>query len=192
MYFFIVYSEMDQFLQDLDDDVESMQSTIYYLQNELIKYKTAAAQNISYTETKDSVFISKESDTGFKDDFNATEPMPSASSSEVPTKFIRTIHHDNNQLYKTYSAMDLKYMKDTMGGNSSKVNELGEIFETEDHYERIHKVHKCKHRSDGNRSEEKRKKAERRHSKEGRWCFKKMKCDGPTITEIRSDTEDTK
>jgi hypothetical protein len=34
-----VFSELDEFLQDLDEDVEGMQSTIYYLQQELRKAK---------------------------------------------------------------------------------------------------------------------------------------------------------
>lgn len=35
----IMFSELDEFLQDLDEDVEGMQSTIYYLQQELRKAK---------------------------------------------------------------------------------------------------------------------------------------------------------
>jgi len=35
--FFIVFAELDEFLQDLDEDVEGMQSTIYFLQQELRK-----------------------------------------------------------------------------------------------------------------------------------------------------------
>lgn len=34
-----IFSELDEFLQDLDEDVEGMQSTIYYLQQELRKAK---------------------------------------------------------------------------------------------------------------------------------------------------------
>lgn len=37
-----VISELDELLQDLDEDVEGMQSTIYYLQQELKKAKEAA------------------------------------------------------------------------------------------------------------------------------------------------------
>ncbi|KAG8293198.1 hypothetical protein J6590_023357 [Homalodisca vitripennis] len=36
-------SELDEFLQDLDEDVEGMQSTIYYLQQELRKAKDTLA-----------------------------------------------------------------------------------------------------------------------------------------------------
>lgn len=182
--FFMFYSEMDQFLQDLDDDVESMQSTINYLQNELIKYKTAAAQTSSNTET---IFIPKESDND-KDDVFTTKSISSASYSEIPTKFIRTIHE--GMPYKTYSSMDMKYLKDTMSSHS-KVNEL-KIFGTDDQYDQIERVHMCKNRSEGNRYEEKRKKSDRRQYREGKWYYKKIKSDGPKITEIQTNDEDTK
>lgn len=50
-------SEMDEFLQDLDEDVEGMQSTIYYLQQELRKAKDAVVnleQENSAPRTKNS------------------------------------------------------------------------------------------------------------------------------------------
>lgn len=37
------FAELDEFLQDLDEDVEGMQSTIYYLQQELRKAKDELA-----------------------------------------------------------------------------------------------------------------------------------------------------
>lgn len=45
----ILISELDEFLQDLDEDVEGMQSTIYYLQQELRKAKETIA---SYEQEK--------------------------------------------------------------------------------------------------------------------------------------------
>ncbi|XP_039277000.1 pre-mRNA-splicing regulator female-lethal(2)D-like isoform X2 [Nilaparvata lugens] len=51
-------SEMDEFLQDLDEDVEGMQSTIYYLQQELRKAKDAVVnleQENSALRTRNSV-----------------------------------------------------------------------------------------------------------------------------------------
>lgn len=43
------FAELDEFLQDLDEDVEGMQSTIYYLQQELRKAKESIA---SYEQEK--------------------------------------------------------------------------------------------------------------------------------------------
>lgn len=50
----INFSELDEFLQDLDEDVEGMQSTIYYLQQELRKAKDLIA---NYEQEKKSITV---------------------------------------------------------------------------------------------------------------------------------------
>lgn len=72
----ILIPELDEFLQDLDEDVEGMQSTIYYLQQELRKAKETIA---SYEqEKKSSVVENGEASNGV--------PTCNGDSSEVVVK----------------------------------------------------------------------------------------------------------
>lgn len=176
---------MDQFLQDLDEDVEGMQSTIYFLQNELLKYKTSA-QNTSDAKNKET--ITKESiNDNNKDDVITAEPIPSVSNSETPTKFDR-IYQDLKS-YKTYSSVDLKDLKDCTS-SSSKVKEL-KLFVGDDVNQcgKSHRVHNCKHRSDGSKSEKKRKKSEKRHCSKDKGYHKKSKSDLSKITNVYTNVE---
>nr|XP_018914611.1 PREDICTED: pre-mRNA-splicing regulator female-lethal(2)D-like isoform X1 [Bemisia tabaci]XP_018914612.1 PREDICTED: pre-mRNA-splicing regulator female-lethal(2)D-like isoform X1 [Bemisia tabaci] len=62
-------SELDEFLQDLDEDVEGMQSTIYYLQQELRKTKDALSQaerELSSLRKVESPALSEEKTNGVK------------------------------------------------------------------------------------------------------------------------------
>ncbi|XP_054266394.1 pre-mRNA-splicing regulator female-lethal(2)D isoform X2 [Macrosteles quadrilineatus] len=63
-------SELDEFLQDLDEDVEGMQSTIYYLQQELRKAKEAL------TAATASTVVSTDQCNG---DSNSSSNKPPAS-----------------------------------------------------------------------------------------------------------------
>lgn len=53
---FIFFSELDEFLQELDEDVEGMQSTVYYLQQELRKSRETISglerKLLKYKKTK--------------------------------------------------------------------------------------------------------------------------------------------
>lgn len=70
---------MDEFLQDLDEDVEGMQSTIYYLQQELRKAKDLLA---NYEQEKKS---------------NSVEaPGPSGDCSGGTTNGLVTCNGDSN------------------------------------------------------------------------------------------------
>ncbi|VVC30849.1 Hypothetical protein CINCED_3A010078 [Cinara cedri] len=156
-------SELDQFLQDLDDDVESMQSTIYFLQNELLKYKTSEQTTINF-ENKE--IISKES-VNNKDDIMTSE---SISNTEIPTSRAK---QDSN-LYKMHNPEDLNYPNDGIS-NHSTVKEFKIFSEDMNHNGNSNRLHTCKHRSGDSISGEIYKKSAKRHCSKDKCCYKKSR-----------------
>lgn len=140
---------MDRFLLDLDNDVESMQSTIYFLQNELLKHKTSTQCTINI-ENKET--ISKESINKY--DVMNSEPVDPVSKSEITANICKSKH--DNKICKTHHQEDLEHPIDYLN-NHSKVK-IFDMNESGKNY----RVHACKHKLDGSRSGEKLK-SEKRH-----------------------------
>lgn len=172
---------MDGFLQDLDEDVEGMQSVIYLLQNELQKYKTSI-QNSSNTENKESI---PKVINGIKKDDKALETKPSISKTEIPTKLDKTKSHSKSSKHK--KTKDSKNVNDCKS-NRSKVKKAHSVpVENADQSGKIPKVHKSTHKSksEDSKSEEKRKKVEKRSSKD-EVAQKKPKSDQPKSTDVQT------
>jgi len=144
---------LDEFLQDLDEDVEGMQSTIYFLQNELQKCK-ASIQSINNTENKETNTISIVNGIK-KDDVNTTEISPK-SKTEIPTQLVKI--KSGNKSSKHNKPKETKQLSDDKN-NKTKVKKIRPtIVEGTDQSGQPPKVHKSKHKSDGSKNEEKRKK----------------------------------
>ncbi|VVC31690.1 Hypothetical protein CINCED_3A015681 [Cinara cedri] len=153
-------SEMDGFLQDLDEDVEGMQSVIYLLQNELQKYKTSI-KSPSNTENKESI---PKVVNGVKNDVITIETLPSISPIEIPTKLDKTKSDSKSSKHK--KPKDSKNLNDSKSKKSKVKKAQSVSIEDTDQSNKNPKVYKIKNKSEVVKSEEKLKKSEKRsHSK---------------------------
>lgn len=173
--------ELDEFLQDLDEDVEGMQSTIYFLQNELQKTKASVQSTIN---TKINETNSKAVVNGIKnDDVIDTETPLSTSKTETSTQLIET--KPDNKLNKHEKPKDSKQSNDIKSNQPKVKKTLSTVAEGTDKSEKNLKVHKSKHKSDGNKKEEKRIKSEKRNHSKDEVVPKKSKNDKPISTEVK-------
>ncbi|XP_022173365.1 pre-mRNA-splicing regulator female-lethal(2)D isoform X2 [Myzus persicae] len=176
-------SELDEFLQDLDEDVEGMQSTIYFLQNELQKCK-ASVQNTNNTENKETNL--KSIVNGIKTiDVTTTEISPK-SKTDVPTQLVKT--KPDKKSSKHSKPKDTKQSSDK--SNKPKVKKIQPaVAEGTDQSGLPPKIHKSKHKSDGSKNEDKRKKSEKRPHSKGEVVHKKSKSELPKSTEVKTPVE---
>lgn len=171
--------ELDEFLQDLDEDVEGMQSTIYFLQNELQKCKTSV-QNTNNTDNKET--NQKTVVNGIKKE--DTTETPQVTQIEVSTQLVKTKSDSKSE--KHNKSKDSKHSKDSKG-NLPKVKKSRPVtLEGTDQSGNNLKVHKSKHKSDGCKSEEKRIKSEKRTHKKEEVVHKKSKSERPKSTEVKT------
>ncbi|XP_008187985.1 pre-mRNA-splicing regulator female-lethal(2)D [Acyrthosiphon pisum] len=177
-------SELDEFLQDLDEDVEGMQSTIYFLQNELQKWK-ASVRSINNTENKETNPISIVN--GIKKDDDTTTEISPKSKTDIPTQLVKT--KPDNKSSKHSKPKDTKQLSDDKS-NKLKVKKIRPaIAEGTDQKGQPPKVHKSKHKSDGSKNEDKRKKSEKRPHSKGEVVHKKSKSELPKSTEVETPVE---
>lgn len=175
---------MDEFLQDLDEDVEGMQSTIYFLQNELQKCK-ASVQSINNTENKETNPISIVNGLK-KDDVSKTEISPK-SKTEIPTQLVKT--KSDNKSSKHNKPKNTKQLSDDKNKKPKVKKIRPAVTEGIDQSGQPPKVHKSKHKSDGNKNEDKRKKSEKRPHSKGEVVHKKSKSELPKSTEVKTIIE---
>jgi len=175
---------LDEFLQDLDEDVEGMQSTIYFLQNELQKCK-ASVQIINNTENKETNPISIVN--GIKKDDVTTTKISPISKTEIPTQLVKP--KPDNKSSKHKKPKDTKQLSDDKS-NKPKVKKIRPaISEGTNQSGQPPKVHKSKHKSDGSKNEDKRKKSEKRPHGKGEVVHKKSKSELPKSTEVMTPVE---
>lgn len=186
MYFFNLHynfsfkPELDEFLQDLDEDVEGMQSTIYFLQNELKKYKPTV-QNSGSTEKKET---NSKALNGIKkkDDIIASE---TPSISEIKTPIIVESKSDNKSS-KHVKPKDPNLINCKSSRPKVKKSRPAIPEKNADQSGKIPKVHKSKHKSDGSKTEAKHNKSEKRPQSQGEVVLKKTKGDRPKSTEVNT------
>lgn len=175
---------MDEFLQDLDEDVEGMQSTIYFLQNELQKCK-ASVQSTNNTENKET--NPKSIVNGIKKDEVTTTETLTHSKTEIPTQLVKT--KSDNKSSKHSKPKDSKQLIDDKS-NKPKVKKIRPATaEGTDESGQPPKVHKSKHKSDGSKTEDKRKKSEKRTHSKGEIVHKKSKSELPKSIEVKTPVE---
>jgi len=170
---------LDGFLQDLDEDVEVMQSTIYFLQNELKKNK-ASVQNTDDSENKET--NSKTVINGMKQDNIISKESPSISKTETSTQVVLT--KSDIKSSKHSKPKDSKHLNDSKS-NQSKQKKSRPAVETDstDHSGKNSKIHKSKHKSVDSKSDQKIIKSEKRsHSKDK--VLKKPKSDQTKSIEV--------
>lgn len=165
----------------MDEDVEGMQSTIYFLQNELKKYKPSV-QNSDSTEKKESTSKALVNGNKKKDDIIASE---TPSISEIKTPIIVESKSDNKSSKhvksKDPNLLNCKSSQPKVKKSRSAIPE-----KNADQSRKIPKVHKSKHKSDGSKTEEKRNKSEKRPHNQGEVVLKKTKGDRPKSTEVNT------
>lgn len=175
---------MDEFLQDLDEDVEGMQSTIYFLQNELQKSK-ASVQSTNNTENKETNPTSIVN--GIKKVDVTTSETLTKSKTEIPTQLVKTKPDIKSSKHK--KPKDSKQLGDDKS-NKPKVKKIRPATaESTDQCGQPPKVHKIKHKSDGSKTEDKRKKSEKRPHSKGEIVHKKSKSELPKSTEVKTPVE---
>lgn len=173
------FLELDEFLQDLDEDVEGMQSTIYFLQNELQKCK-ASVQNINNTENKET--STKAVVNGIKSDDVVTPVTHIVTKTVIPLQSIEKILDSKSS--KPDKSKDSKHLNECKP--KVKKSRPVQIIEGIDKSGKPPKVHKSKHKSDGSKSEEKRIKSEKRPNCKDEVVHKKPKSDRPKSTEVKT------
>lgn len=165
--------ELDEFLQDLDEDVEGMQSTIYLLQNELQKYKS---QQITInTENKGT------NSTSFVNGIKKDDVITKNSTTDMPTQLVENLEtKSDNKLNKHDKIKDLKHINDN--NNPQSKNKKTRLLIV-DGTEKNSKVHKSKHKSDISKNDERHKKSEKKvHNKV---VHKKSKSEQPKSTQVK-------
>lgn len=172
---------MDEFLQDLDEDVEGMQSTIYFLQNELQKCKTSVqnTNNTDNKETNPNTVVN-----GIKKEDSNTTETSQATQIEIPTQLVKT--KPDSKSGKHNKSKDSKHSKDSKSNLPKVKKSRPVILEGTDQSGNNQKVHKTKHKSDGSKSEEKRIKSEKRTHKKDEVVHKKSKSERPKSTEVKA------
>jgi len=173
---------LDEFLQDLDEDVEGMQSTIYFLQNELQKCK-ASIQSTNNAENKE--INPKSIVNGIKKDDTTTTETSKKSKTDIPTQSIKTKPNKSSK----HKPKDSKQLSDDKS-NKPKVKKIRPATaESVDQSGQPPKVHKSKHKSDESKTEDKRKKSEKRPHSKGEVVHKKPKSELPKSTEVKTPIE---
>ncbi|XP_015370775.1 PREDICTED: pre-mRNA-splicing regulator female-lethal(2)D [Diuraphis noxia] len=185
LYTFILFLlELDEFLQDLDEDVEGMQSTIYFLQNELQKCK-ASVQSTNNTENKET--NPKSIVNGIKKDEDTTTETLTKSKTEIPSRLVKT--NSDNKSNKHSKPKDSKQLNDDIS-NKPKVKKIRPAtVEGTDQSEQLPKVHKSKHKSDDTKTDDKRKKSEKRAHSKDEIVHKKSKSELPKNIEVKTPVE---
>lgn len=165
-------------MQDLDEDVEGMQSTIYFLQNELKRCKVS----VQSTESKETNL--KTVVNGVKSDSDSTIiETPSISTTETPTLLEES--KPENKPSKPDKSKEPKNSNDKKSSQHKVKKSRQLLAEGTDQSGKIHKAHKSKHKSDGSKGEEKRNKSEKRtHGKDE--VSKKSKSDKPKNTDVKT------
>ncbi|XP_044740325.1 pre-mRNA-splicing regulator female-lethal(2)D isoform X2 [Chrysoperla carnea] len=122
-------SELDEFLQDLDEDVEGMQSTIYYLQQELRKTKDSVAimerelqtlrQPASNSTTTSTVAPSSHNNNNNNITVSSSQTVTNCNRSKTPDI------HVNSNITTTDSSPHHLVNNDTVttNGNCNKISE---------------------------------------------------------------------
>lgn len=178
--------ELDEFLQDLDEDVEGMQSTIYFLQSELQKYK-ASVQSTNNSANKET--NPKSNVNGIKKDDITMTAMSAKSKTETPIQLVKNLTKPDIKSSKHKKPKDSKKLTDGQS-NNSKVKKIQTVIaEGTDQSELPPKVHKSKHKSDGSKNEDKRKKSEKRTHSKGEMVHKKSKSELPKSIEVKTPVE---
>lgn len=173
---------MDEFLQDLDEDVEVMQSTIYFLQNELQKYK-ANVQNTNSTNNKET--SSKAVVNGIpQNDVVTNIKISSVSKTETSTQLVET--KSSSKSSKHVKSKDSKQLNDCTSNQPKEKKPRPIVTDGTDQSRKNPKIHKTKHKSDGSKSEVKRIKSEKRSHNKDKVVLKKSKSDRPKSTEIKT------
>lgn len=163
---------MDEFLQDLDEDVEGMQSTIYLLKNELQKCK-ASMQNTEHKKTNPKTVVN-----GIKKESVITSETPSVSKLETPKQLVKV--QPDIKLSKHDKSKDSKLLHCKSNKHKVKKSHSTLTESTVVQSVKIPKVHK----SDGSKSEEKRKKSEKRPQSKSEVVLKKSKSDQSKSTDV--------
>lgn len=172
---------MDEFLQDLDEDVEVMQSTIYFLQNELQKYK-ANVQNTNSTNNKET--NSKAVVNGIPQNDVTNSKIPSVSKTETSTQVVEI--KSSSKSRKHVKSKDSKQLNDCTSNQPKEKKSQPIVTDGTDQSGKNPKIHKTKHKSDGSKSEVKRIKSEKRSHNKDKVVLKKSKSDRPKSTEIKT------
>ncbi|XP_025208780.1 pre-mRNA-splicing regulator female-lethal(2)D-like isoform X1 [Melanaphis sacchari] len=179
-------SELDDFLQDLDEDVEGMQSTIYFLQNELQKCKASVqSTNNSANDEKNPKSVLN----GIKKDDISTTVMSVKPKIEIQTQLVKNLTKPDNKSSKTNKPKDSKQLTDDQSKKSKAKKIRPSIAEGTNQNEQPPKVHKSKHKSDGSKNEEKRKKSEKRPHSKGEVVHKKSKSELPKNVEVNTPVD---
>lgn len=172
---------MDEFLQDLDEDVEVMQSTIYFLQNELQKYK-ANLPNTNSTKNKET--SSKAVVNGIpQNDVVTNIKITSVSKTETSTQLVEKKCSKSSKHVKS---KDSKQLSDCTSNQPKEKKPQPVVTDGTDQSVKNPKIHKSKHKSDGSKSEVKRIKSEKRSHNKDKVVLKKSKSDRPKSTEIKT------
>lgn len=170
---------MDEFLQDLDEDVEGMQSTIYLLQNELQKCK-ASIQHTNSTENKE--IDPKAVINGIKKENVSNTDTTLISKTETPVHLVET-----KVVNKHDKPKDPKHLKDCKSNQPKEKKPRPAITEGKDQSTKNSKVHKSRHKSDTSKKEEKHIKSEKRAHSKDEVLLKKSKSDqskSPEVTPV--------
>lgn len=161
-----------------------MQSTIYFLQNELKKYKPSV-QNSDITEKKETnskTLISSINGIKKKDDIISSE-IPVISEVKIP---IIVESKSDNKSSKHIKTKDPNVLN--CKSNQPKVKKLRPAIQEKnaDQNGKNPKVHKSKHKSDGSKTEENRNKSEKRPHSKGEVILKKTKGDRSKNIEVHT------
>lgn len=163
---------MDEFLQDLDEDVEGMQSTIYLLKNKL--------QKSSVKDTEHKKTNSKAVVNGIKKEAVVSKETPLVSKSETPKQLVEI--KPDIKLSKHDKSKDSKHLNCNNNQLKVKKSRQKKTESTVVQSEKVPKVHK----SDSSKSEEKCKKSEKRPQSNSDVVIKKLKSDQSKITEVKT------
>ncbi|XP_050435965.1 pre-mRNA-splicing regulator female-lethal(2)D isoform X2 [Adelges cooleyi] len=178
-------SELDEFLQDLDEDVEGMQSTIYFLQNELQKIK-GSKQNCNSSEEKEA--NPKTAINGVKNN-NAINIEPKSKTESLPTFEVIDGSVEQKSQNKYEKPKSTKHQNDNSNsdsGNTPKVKKhrSSKVSKRLDSSE---KAHKSKQKADGITDEKVvLLKAEKRPSIRDKTVQKRPKSDNTNSTEVKT------
>lgn len=171
---------MDEFLQDLDEDLEVMQSTIYFLQNELKKNKSSV-QNTNDSEYKET--NSKTLTNGIKQENVISKEIAPTSITETSTQIVLTKSDIKSSKHRK--------PKDSKNLNNSKSNQPKQkkslsviVTNSTDQSGKNSLVHKNKHKSDNSKTEQKIIKSEKRSHSKDKMVLKKPKSDETKSTEV--------
>jgi len=167
-------SELDEFLQDLDEDVEGMQSTIYLLKNELQKCK-ASVKNTEHKKTNSKAVVN-----GIKKEAVVTQETPSVSKSETPKQLVEI--NPDIKLSKHDKSKDSKLLNCKSNQPKVKKSRPAKAESTVVQSGKVPKVHK----SDSSKNVEKRKKSEKRPQSKSDVVIKKSKSDQSKSTEVKA------